>query len=224
MMPAERAERLRRWHIESDQELREGLPRRMLYLDLELLIPEQVFTPSTAGSFHALLRDEVQPGDRVLDMGTGSGISAILASRHSTNVLAVDINPKAVAAARANAIRNGVGERIKFKESDIFDAVPGRFDLITFNPPYRWFKAHDLLEMSTADEDYRALTKFMQEVGSHLRPRGRILLNFATSGDIDYLYRLIDEAHFKKQVLAIDEVVTEDLTVTYYVFRLTRSV
>jgi methylase of polypeptide subunit release factors len=44
-------------------------------------------------------------------MGTGSGVSAILAARVSSHVLAVDINPKAVECAIANANRNGVKER-----------------------------------------------------------------------------------------------------------------
>jgi release factor glutamine methyltransferase len=193
----------------------------MFYLDLELLIPQEVFAPSAGGHFHPAVRDEVKTSDRVLDMGTGSGIVAILAAARSSDVVAVDVNPKAVAAARANAGLNSVANRIRFNVSDVFDAVEGEFDLIIFDPPFRWFKARDLLELSHTDDNYRALTRFMGEVRHRLRPGGRILLNFGTSGDIDYLYHLIDKAHLKKEVLATDEVVTDDLTVTYYVFRLT---
>lgn len=193
----------------------------MYYLGLELLIPKDVFAPGARGSFHPAVRDEVKPSDRVLDMGTGSGIVAILAAARSSDVVAVDVNPKAVEAARANAVLNHVADRITFAVSDVFEAVKGSFDLIIFDPPFRWFKARDLLELSHADENYRALRAFMGEVRRRLRPGGRILLNFGTSGDIDYLYHLIDEAGLKKEVLATDEVVTEDLTVTYYVFRLT---
>lgn len=192
----------------------------MFYLGLELLIPKDVFSPGH-GAFHPAVRDAVNPTDRVLDMGTGSGIVAILAAKRSSDVVAVDINPNAVAAARANAVLNGVADRITFGVSDVFDAVDGTFDLIVFNPPFRWFKPRDLLEMSHADENYRALRTFMREARSRLRPGGRILLNFGTSGDIDYLYHLIDEAKFKKEVLATSGVETDDLTVSYYVFRLT---
>ena len=221
MMSAERARRLRRWHLESHQELRDGLPRRMLYLGLELAVPEDVFWPGTWGQFFPLVRDEVRPSDRVLDMGTGSGIIAILAAQRSSDVVAVDINPKAVEAARANAVGNGVADRINFGVSDVFDAVEGTFDLIVFDPPFRWFKARDLLELSTADENYQALTRFMRDVRDRLRPGGRILLNFGSSGDIDYLNHLIDNAGFKKETLYSSDLEMEDLTVTYYVFRLT---
>lgn len=221
MMSAERAKRLRKWHLESNKELREGLPRRTFYLGLELLVPKDVFAPSGSGHFHPAVRDEVKASDRVLDMGTGSGIVAILAAARSSEVVAVDVNPKAVAAARANAILNRVADHITFNVSDVFAAVEGDFDLIIFDPPFRWFKARDLLELSHTDENYLALTRFMDEVRQRLRPGGRILLNFGTSGDIDYLYHLIDKADLTKEVLATDELVTDDLTVTYYVFRLT---
>lgn len=193
----------------------------MFYLGLELLIPKDVFAPG--GHLHPAVRIEVKSSDRVLDMGTGSGIDAILAAATSSDVVAVDVNPKAVQAARANAMLNGVADRITFKASDVFDQVDGTFDLIIFDPPFRWFKARDLLELSHADENYRVLTRFMHEVRDRLRPGGRILLNFGTSGDIDYLNRLIDETGFKKQVLFSQEAAREYLTVTYYVYRLTAS-
>jgi release factor glutamine methyltransferase len=61
----------------------------------------------------------------------------------------------------------------------------------------------------------------MQQVKNRLRPGGRVVLNFGTSGDIDYLYHLIEQSGLRTEVLATEEVVAEDLVVTYYVFRLT---
>lgn len=221
MMSAKRAERLRRWHQEADRELRQGLPKRMLFLGLDIRIPVDVFAPSGSGRFHELVRDEVKPSDRVLDMGSGCGINALLAALSSSEVVAVDLNPKAVEATAANAVRNGLAGRIQTAVSDLFENVDGRFDVIAFNPPFRWFRAHDLFELSTADEGYRALTSFMREVKERLRPGGRVILNFGTSGDIDYLYHLIEQSGLRTEVMSTEEVVADDLVVTYYVFRLT---
>ncbi|MGH3607044.1 MAG: methyltransferase, partial [Pseudonocardiaceae bacterium] len=45
----------------------------------------------------------------------------------------------ALAVARDNALRNGVADRIEVRRSDVFSNVDGRFDLIVFDPPFRWF-------------------------------------------------------------------------------------
>ena len=162
--------------------------------------------------FHQTVLAEVRPSDRVLDMGTGSGVSGILAAKVASEVVAVDINPKAIECAKENAEHNRVADRLTLAVGDVFDPVDGDFDLIIFDPPFRWFKPRDLLEVSTADENYRALTKFMTEAKGRLRPGGRILLNFGTSGDIDYLYRLIDGAGFAKKVFPAGEATRDGLT------------
>jgi methylase of polypeptide subunit release factors len=73
---------------------------------------------------------------RVLDVGTGSGVQALLAARHSGHVVATDINPRALAFTEINAAMNGF-TNIEVRLGSLFEAVGGeRFDLITCNPPY----------------------------------------------------------------------------------------
>jgi ribosomal protein L11 methyltransferase len=63
-----------------------------------------------------LLEDLLRPGDRVLDVGTGSGILAITAVKLGAHsVLALDVSPVAVEAARANAAANGVGNVVEVR-------------------------------------------------------------------------------------------------------------
>ena len=64
----------------------------------------------------------------VLDIGTGSGVQAENALKFSKDVLAVDIDKKAVSYVKKRGV--------KAKVSDLFSNVKGKFDLIIFNPPY----------------------------------------------------------------------------------------
>ncbi|MEX0787633.1 MAG: 50S ribosomal protein L11 methyltransferase [Anaerolineales bacterium] len=64
--------------------------------------------PSTQLCLH-LLEDQIQPGDRVVDLGCGSGILSVAAARlGATSVLALDLDDQAVLAAEENARRNGL--------------------------------------------------------------------------------------------------------------------
>jgi release factor glutamine methyltransferase len=216
--------RIRAWHEVSYESMRTASDEVVDYLGLSIAVPQGVFPPTAVSDLlgNAVLA-EVRDTDRVLDMGTGSGINAILAASRSTDVVAVDINPASVAAAAANAERNGVADRVSCRESDVFGAVDGHFDLMIFDPPFRWFAPRDMLERSMADENYGAMTRFVTSAADYLAPGGRILMFFGTSGDLDYLYRLIDENGFTRTIVASRELVKPEMTVWYYSLKLERD-
>ncbi len=221
---AQRVEQLRAWHEATYERLRSRTDERVTYLGRSLDVPAGVFPPAPVSALlgRAVLA-ETRETDRVLDMGTGCGVNAILAAERSSDVTGVDVNPAAVEAARANARLNGVADRTGFRVSDVFADVHGTFDLIIFDPPFRWFAPRDTLEMSVADRDYRALTRFMSEAGRHLSPDGRILLFFGTSGDVGHLTRLVAESGWRGETLDSHELVTDTDTVSYFTYRLTHA-
>lgn len=224
-LSADEAERIRGWHERSYEAARTeaaGTDQTFDYLGLTLVVPPQVM-PITRVSHllgEAVLAD-VRPGDRVLDMGTGSGVNGLLAASRGASVLAVDINPEAVSAARRNAGRNGLADRVEVRLSDVFSAVDGTYDLIVFDPPFRWFAPRDLLEMASTDENYGAMTRFFHEARRHLTAVGRMLIFFGTSGDLGYLRRLIDEAGFSSAVVAELHLERDGHRVHYLTLRLT---
>ena len=77
-----------------------------------------------------------RPWGATLDLGAGCGILAVLAARHSQQVVATDLNPRATEFARFNAWLNGV-RNVECLTGDTFEPVEGRtFDLIMSNPPF----------------------------------------------------------------------------------------
>jgi methylase of polypeptide subunit release factors len=74
--------------------------------------------------------------ERALDVATGNGVHALLASRHADTVVATDVNPRALAVAALNARLNRA-DNVELRQGSYFAPVEGeRFDLLTCNPPY----------------------------------------------------------------------------------------
>ena len=74
--------------------------------------------------------------ERALDVGTGSGIHALLAAQHAGQVIATDVNPRALAYTTLNAALNGL-HNVECRQGSLFEPVEGEtFGLITCNAPY----------------------------------------------------------------------------------------
>ena len=119
---------------------------------------------------------------RVLDMGCGSGVLALEAMKYSKDVLGVDINIKAVSYCRKKGI-NSV-------QSDLFENVKGKFNLIIFNPPYLPLDKEEdedsRLVTTGGKEGFELIERFFSEVKAYLEKDGKILLVFSSlTGDVD---------------------------------------
>jgi len=76
------------------------------------------------------------PVDRALDIGTGSGVQAMLSARHAREVVATDVNERALAFTELNAALNGF-TNIDCRLGSLFEPVAGEtFDVITSNAPF----------------------------------------------------------------------------------------
>jgi methylase of polypeptide subunit release factors len=75
-------------------------------------------------------------GETVLDLGTGSGVHALLAAQHASQVIATDLNPRALNFAGLNARLNGL-TTITLRQGSLYEPVAmDQFDLIVANPPF----------------------------------------------------------------------------------------
>jgi methylase of polypeptide subunit release factors len=88
------------------------------------------------GASATLAQCTVRPRvDRTLDVGTGSGVQALHASRHSREVVATDVSKRAVRLAGLTADLSGV--RLDLRQGDLLEPVDGEtFDLVVSNPPF----------------------------------------------------------------------------------------
>jgi len=115
-----------------------GLPFPVL---ADVLAPREE-TELLAETALGLLRERPGPA-RVVDMCCGSGNLAIALAHHApqARVIGCDLTASAVSAARANAERLGVADRVEILRGDLFSPLEGRWldgrvDLVVANPPY----------------------------------------------------------------------------------------
>lgn len=131
---------------------------------------------------------------RLLDLGTGSGIIAVMAKRTYPNlsVTATDISPAALAVARENGDRHGVS--IEWRESDLFAGLPKGhpFDIVISNPPYIGKNELSLMDISVLKyEPKQALfaprqglafyERMAQDAGDYLDAQGHLLVEIGFS-------------------------------------------
>lgn len=134
---------------------------------------DEVYPPSSDSVLLADVARSPQPR-RVLDLCTGSGIQALMQAGGSETVVAVDVNPRAVALARLNAALNGAGN-IEVRCGDLYAPVRGeRFDLIIANPPFVTSPYADAPSFhSGGPTGDRVLRRVIRGWGEHLERAGR---------------------------------------------------
>lgn len=133
------------WYILGDAE----------FYGCKIKVDERVLIPRPETEIlceHAI--KTVEEGDKVLDLCTGSGCIAIAiakncASKH-VQVTASDVSDAAIMLAKENANYNSVN--ITFIQSDLFNKIHGRFNLIVCNPPY--IKTSEIASLQREVRDY----------------------------------------------------------------------
>ena len=146
--------------------------KRVFFKDYELVVFDSVYEPRE-DSFLLVENVKVKPGIEALDMGCGCGIQSINLASQGANVLAVDINKKAVVNTIENAKRCGLSDRINAIQSDLFSAIAKRkFDCIVFNPPYLPASSLSDISIEGGKHGYEILHKFLDKLPLRLKRGG----------------------------------------------------
>jgi release factor glutamine methyltransferase len=143
------------------------------------------------------------------DVCTGCGCVAVAVAheRPAATIVASDISPAALAVARRNADRHGVGRRVSFRTGDLvrgLDPVERSFDAILANPPYVVDRARPALQPEVRDfepavalfggsDGLGVITRLVAEAPRRLRPGGYLIFEFGLGQDVE-IEELVDRA------------------------------
>ena len=155
------------------------------YVDENVLIPQ----PDTEILVEKAIEEAKKIGNvEILDMCTGSGCIGISIAKNIENakVTLIDISENVIEIAKKNALRNKVESQLTFIQSNMFEKVEKKFDIIVSNPPYIKTDVIPKLDKQVQNEPHIALDggkdglKFykiiIEEAKKYLKENGKLIL------------------------------------------------
>ena len=177
--------------------------------------PEDVYQP--AEDTYLLLRAalaEAKPKDLALEIGCGSGFISQELALKVARLLATDINPHAVRAAKARGI--------EVVRADLFRGIKGKIDLILFNSPYLPTQSEERTgqwidyALDGGVNGRHTVDRFLKDLPGHLQPEGRALLLISSLTGLTEVHETAVAAGLTAKVVAGERCFFEQL----YVLRL----
>ncbi len=187
---------------------------KVFFRYLEFEVPEGIYEPREdsflAGNY---LWGVDLEGKKILDVGTGTGFLGIICNEKGGKVHATDINPKAIKTSIENADRNNL--EIDAFESDLFQKVHEKYDIILFNAPYLPGKRDNsnMEEKSWVggEKGNETLINFLEKADKHLKKSGFILLVFSSISGIKEIFDKINGKNMEYHVIKEEKVDWEKL-------------
>jgi ribosomal protein L3 glutamine methyltransferase len=156
------------------------------YVDERAIVPRSFIAELLAdGSIDPWLGEHTRT---VLDLCTGNGSLAVLAAMAYPDVQvdAADLSEDALAVARINVDRHGLAGRIRLVHGDLFENLPGRYDLILCNPPYvntlsmaalpAEYQAEPDLALAGGEDGMDLVRRILREAPAHMNDHGVLVL------------------------------------------------
>ena len=142
----------------------------------------------------------LREGDDLIDLGTGSGIVAlILAGRYRCGrVLGIEIQEELVTMAKRSVVMNGLDRRVEIRQGDVRRpeslCEPQSFDAAVFNPPYRRLRSGrmnlDPEKTVARHEIVGTAADFLAAAGHALREGGRVYTIYPATRMVELLFRM----------------------------------
>lgn len=140
-----------------------------------------VFSPVRGEYVELVAQAPLPPGAKLaFDIGAGTGVLSGVLARRGMQVVATDMDQRALGCARENVARLGLADQVEVIQADLFPE--GRAPLVVCNPPWLPGKPSSAIEYAIYDPDSRMLKGFLGGLAEHLEPQGEgwlIMSDFA---------------------------------------------
>ena len=188
----------------------------MINMDFIINTHENVYI-SAEDSYLLAENLEIEYGKSVLEIGTGSGIVAMYASKLTDKVTATDINFDAIQLAESNFKANNI-DNVELLFGNLFEPVKDRkFDVILFNTPYLPTEEGEIIEdnlnyaFDGGLNGRKVIDLFLNEVKNHLNDGGIVQLIQSSLSDNDETLNKLDELGFIAEIAKKEHYFFEDI-------------
>ena len=133
-----------------------------MYVNEKVLIPQpdtEILVQEVIKIIEQKNKNKEQKDMEILDMCTGSGCIAVAIATNvqNVNVMLADVSREALEIAKVNAQHANTTEKFKFIQTNMFENVEGKFDIIVSNPPYIETETINKLGIEVQNEPHLAL-------------------------------------------------------------------
>lgn len=178
--------------------------RKCSYKDINGIVLPGVFYPQFTISTKLLLtclEKEDLKNKTFLELGCGTGIISVLAAKKGAEVMASDINPKAIENVSLNAKKNRVG--VKAVVSDLFEDIPAQhFDWIVINPPYYPKNPKNSAEEAWyCGENFEYFEKLFSTVGGYFEKESCVIMILSEDCELKIIEEIVKKNKLRFELL-----------------------
>jgi release factor glutamine methyltransferase len=194
--------------------------RSYTYDDISIDVMPEVFHPGLFFSTKFILtflKTQDLKEKKFLELGCGSGLISIYASKNKAEVTASDINPVAIQNAKTNAIKNLVD--VSVIHSDLFDNLNKTiFDWVVVNPPYYPADPKRPAEYAWyCGKNHAYFERFFSEVKNYTNSGSKILMVLSDVCDLQAIFSIGEKHGVKFEKITEKDVWTDGKNYLYWV-------
>jgi release factor glutamine methyltransferase len=192
---------LTKWYLRKE--------RTFTYNEIEVKILPGVFHPgfffSTKFLLEFLSRQNLT-NKTFLELGCGSGLISIAASKTGADVTALDLSTTAIGNTKINAKKNHV--QLEIIHSDLFNNVKKKFfDWIIINPPYYPRTALNETELAWyCGPNFEYFTKLFQQLGEYMHPSTQTIMVLSQNCGIEKIISIAESSGLRFEQIETKKV------------------
>lgn len=201
---------LTRWYLRK--------ARKYTYKETTVLVLPGVFHPGFFSSTRLILEyieQKINPGETLLEIGSGTGLISVIAARKHARVTALDISSAAIENTFLNVKANSV--KVDVVKSDLFDSLDNkRFDWIIVNPPY--YARDPRTESDFAwycGKEFQYFNRLFKGLREVMHSQSKVIMVLTMGCDLDEIFRIGHSAGFDFNLLKEKKVFFDEKDMLY---------